>query len=245
MNPSPLSALLVDDEPLCRADFRHILRAFPDIRLTGEADSLTAARKYLATHSVDLLFLDLSLGRENGLDLLEKFPFPPLTIALTAHPQHAVRGFALNLVDYILKPVEESRLRVAVAKALHRRISTSFQSGKISILVEMNGKKTLLEPLDILSVQSMGNYVVFQTHKGKGVRREAFKRIRQKLPPPYFLQISRGYLIARHLITSWERDAWGRLLLHLASGPPIRVSHSQAPQVLKILIEGQKDLTVA
>ena len=117
MNSRVLRAYLVEDEPLCRADLRQVLRAFPDIQLLGEAETVTQAQNFLEHHPVDLIFLDLSVGKENGLDLIEQLTRPPLVIALTAHPQHAVRGFTLNLVDYVLKPVEEERLRMAVDKA--------------------------------------------------------------------------------------------------------------------------------
>lgn len=133
MNRRPLSAFLVDDEPMCRADFRITLQAFPEIHLTGEAGTLSAARKFLESRPVDLLFLDLSVGRENGLDLIGHLPHAPMVIAITAHPQHAARGFALDLVDYVLKPVEEPRLRTAVEKAHLRRDAAPLQPGRITL----------------------------------------------------------------------------------------------------------------
>ena len=232
MSLTSLSAYLVEDEPLCRVDFRQTLRAFPEIHLLGEADNLATARRFLMGHAVDLLFLDLSVGRDNGLDLLEKLPRRPLVIALTAHPQHAVRGFSLDLVDYILKPVEESRLRSALEKARHRKITSPLQPGKVSLIAEMDGKNITLEPADIWGVESMGNYVLLQTPRGRAVKRTTFKQIRQKLVPPLFLEIARGRLIARHQITGWRRDAAGRLLLQVNSAPPVRVSRNHASKIL-------------
>ncbi|NBT90771.1 MAG: response regulator, partial [Verrucomicrobia bacterium] len=144
MNSRPFSAYLVEDEPLCRADFRQTLQKFPQVKLVGEADNLSAAEEFLKKSGVDLIFLDLSVGRENGFDLLEKLPQRPLVIALTAHPQHALRGFSLDLVDYILKPVEPDRLQVALAKAAHRRTLTDLQPAQNQLQVELNGEKRLL-----------------------------------------------------------------------------------------------------
>jgi len=232
MSLTSLAAYLVEDEPLCRADFRQTLRAFPEIRLVGEADNLATARRFLTGQPVDLLFLDLSVGRENGLDLLEKLPRRPLVIALTAHPQHAVRGFSLDLVDYILKPVEEDRLRSALEKARLRKISSPLQPGKASLLAEMDGEKISLEPGDVLGAESMGNYVLLQTPRGKAVKRATFQQIRQTLVAPLFLETARGRLVARHQITGWRRDAVGRLLLQVSFGPPIRVSRNHASHIL-------------
>ncbi len=235
MSNDGLSAYLVEDEPLCRADFRETLRGFPDIRLLGEADNLTAAQKFLSRHQVDLLFLDLSVGRDNGLDLVERLPQPPLVIALTAHPQHAVRGFTLDLVDYILKPVEPERLQVAVDKARQRRLTATLQPGQTTFLVEKDGQKTVLELSEILRAESMGNYVLFHTVRGRAVKRATFSQVQKKLPAPLFLEISRGRIVARHQITAWNRDDRGKLQLQLASGESMQASRSQATLIQKEL----------
>jgi len=235
MNPGGFSAYLIEDEPLCRADFRQILRAFPEVRLLGEADNLSFARNFLANHAVDLLFLDLSVGRENGLDLVEELPQPPMVIALTAHPQHAARGFALNLVDYVLKPVEETRLRAALEKAHQRQALAQLDPGRISFIAELDGQKATLKLPEILGAESMGNYVLLHTTKGKAVKRATFKKVRQKLPPSLFLETARGRMVARRIIRGWQRDPSGKLLLNLASGSPIQVSQTRIPRVLKTL----------
>lgn len=235
MNPGGFSAYLIEDEPLCRADFRQILRAFPEVRLLGEADNLSFARNFLANHAVDLLFLDLSVGRENGLDLVEALPQPPMVIALTAHPQHAARGFALNLVDYVLKPVEETRLRAALEKAHQRQALAQLDPGQISFIAELDGQKVALKLPEILGAESMGNYVLLHTTRGKAVKRATFKKVRQKLPSSLFLETARGRMVARRIIRGWQRDPSGKLLLNLASGSPIQVSQTRIPRVLKTL----------
>lgn len=235
MSTASLSAYLVEDEPLCRADFRAALREFPEIRLLGEADTLPVAQRFLNQHQVDLLFLDLSVGRENGLDLIERLPQPPLVIALTAHPQHAVRGFALDLVDYILKPVETERLKQALIKARQRKSTASLQPGGVTFLVEKNGQKTGLMLSEVLRAESMGNYVVFHTPQGKALKRATFTEVQKKLPFPIFMEISRGRVVARHQIKSWSRDTKGHLRLQLVSGESMQVSRSQTPLIQKEL----------
>lgn len=235
MKSTPLTAFLVEDEPLCRADFRQILQSFPEVRLLGEAENLERARNFLRTRNVDLLFLDLSLGRENGLDLVETLPLEPLVIALTAHPQHAVRGFSLNLVDYILKPVEIDRLRLALEKARHRLVSAPLTPGRITFLGEIDGKKTVLELSEIIMAESMGNYVVLHTPRGRAIQRATFQQIRKKLPAKLFLETGRGCLVARSEIQRWSRDSAGHLILELTSGTSLRTARSRTPSVLKTL----------
>jgi len=235
MNLSVLSAFLVEDEPLCRADFRQTLRAFPDIQLQGEADSLAAAHSFLSRRTVDLLFLDLSVGRDNGLDLLDKLPQRPLVIALTAHAQHAARGFSLDLVDYILKPVEEKRLRAAVNRAHRRRLVAPATPGQTTLLAEMDRRETLLQMEEIKGVESMGNYVLLHTTRGKALKRATFKDVRKRLPELLFLEVSRGRLVARSEVREWGRDAAGHLHLGLLSGQSVPVARTRAAQVVRQL----------
>jgi DNA-binding LytR/AlgR family response regulator len=235
MNSKVLQAYLVEDEPLCRADFRQVLQAFPDIQLLGEAETISQARKFLENHPVDLIFLDLSVGKENGLDLVEQLTLPPLVIALTAHPQHAVRGFTLNLVDYVLKPVEKERLRVAVNKAHHRRATEPLQPGRVTFVAEIDRKQTTLDLAEILGAEAMGNYVVLHTSRGKALKRATFHQVAKKCPSPLFLITGRGRLVARHEIRDWRRDAKRRLVLETASGGNLLVARSQCTEVLRQL----------
>jgi len=233
MNSRPFSAYLVEDEPLCRADFRQTLQKFPQVKLVGEADNLSAAEEFLKKSGVDLIFLDLSVGRENGFDLLEKLPQRPLVIALTAHPQHALRGFSLDLVDYILKPVEPDRLQVALAKAAHRRTLTDLQPAQNQLQVELNGEKRLLAVTEILRAESLGNYVTLYLSQGKALKRTTFKDLKKKLPLSLFLEIGRGRLLALNQVKGWSRNSKGHLVIRLVDGGLVNVSRSHSADILR------------
>jgi two-component system, LytTR family, response regulator len=235
MTSARLSAFLVEDEPLCRADFRQTLRMFPEVHLLGEADNLTRAEQFLRKTSVDLLFLDLSVGRENGLDLLDRISPQPLVIALTAHPQHAVRGFSLNLVDYILKPVEEDRFRQALGRARLRKESSWLRQENPAILAELGQEKAKLEVTEILRIESTGNYQMIWTHRGKAIRRGTFRELRKKLPSSLFLETGRGRMVARNLVRGWSRNSDGYLVLNLTHGGDIQVARSYGGKILKTI----------
>ncbi len=235
MKSGLLSSYLLEDEPLCRADFRQILRVFPEVNLLGEADTLSQAERFLQKTTVDLLFLDLSVGRDNGLDLLERLSRRPLVIALTAHPQHAVRGFSLDLVDYILKPVDEDRLRQALNRARLRKESALLAPGSSAILAQLGDDKVRLEFAEILRMESTGNYQVLWTRRGKAIRRGTFHELRKKLPASLFLETGRGRMVARNVIQGWKRDSNGHLLLHLADRNQIQVARSHSTEILRTI----------
>lgn len=232
MNSRPFSAYLVEDEPLCRADFRQTLQKFPQVKLVGEADNLSSAEGFLKKTRVDLIFLDLSVGREIGFDLLEKLPHRPLVIALTAHPQHAVRGFSLDLVDYILKPVDPVRLEAALTRAAHRRTMNDLQPERNQLQVEWNGEKRLLAITEILRAESLGNYVMLYTSEGKALKRTTFKDLKKKLPPALFLEIGRGRLLALNQVKGWSRNSNGQLMIRLVDGGLVTVARNHSANTL-------------
>lgn len=235
MKPDPLKAYLVEDEPLCRLDFRQTLLEFPEIRLVGEAGSLAEAEIFLKSHSIDLLFLDISIGRENGLDLVQKLPKRPLVIALTAHPEHAVRGFDLDLIDYVLKPINPTRLRAALQKARRGKMLTRFHPNAVTFIAEMDGKKTALNLEEIQGAQAMGNYVLLNSTRGTAIKRATFKEVLRKLPPLFFLETGRGRVVAISSIRSWHRDPKGRLSVELKDNSSLAVAQSHVASVLKTL----------
>ena len=86
-----LNVVLIDDEPLCRQDLRDIFTAFPEVNLIGEASTLKEATALVEKLRPNLIFLDLSLGRQNGFDILRSVSSAPLCIAVTADPTQGFR----------------------------------------------------------------------------------------------------------------------------------------------------------
>src|SRR5476651_1486126 len=118
-----MKALLIDDERLARNELRRLLAAFPDITVAGEAANAKQAREQLAALKPDLLFLDVQMPGETGMELLESLEPPvPHVVFTTAYDEFAVKAFDLNALDYLLKPVDPARLAAAIEK-LHEKLS--------------------------------------------------------------------------------------------------------------------------
>ena len=112
-----MKALLIDDERLARNELRRLLAAFPDIEIAGEAANAKQAREQLVALQPDLLFLDVQMPGETGMELLESLEPPaPEVIFTTAYDEFAVKAFELNALDYLLKPVDPARLTTAIEK---------------------------------------------------------------------------------------------------------------------------------
>jgi two-component system LytT family response regulator len=104
-----MKALVIDDEPLARAEMRRLLRTHPDIEIVGEAGDADQARDAIKRTAPDLLFLDVQMPEETGFDLLVSLAgrVPPV-IFTTAFDEHAVRAFEFGALDYLVKPSSPS-----------------------------------------------------------------------------------------------------------------------------------------
>lgn len=163
MKPNARQVGLVDDSPHERLLLRTMHERLPDIEIVGEASDLKGAKVLLERPGIDLVFLDIELGRENSFSLLRGAGrFPPVVFT-TVHRQFALSAFEVEAVDYLVKPVREDRLVRALAKldALAGRSST------VRVTIERGGSDRQLVPLDaVLAVEADGKHSVVHTASG-------------------------------------------------------------------------------
>ena len=115
-----MNVLMVDDSRLARTELRHLLLAFPDVAVVGEARHADEARAQIAALRPDLVLLDVQMPGQTGFELLASLETAPHVIFTTAYDEYALQAFAVNALDYLLKPVQEARLAAALAKARAR-----------------------------------------------------------------------------------------------------------------------------
>ena len=168
--PSPLRALIVDDEAPALSELAWLLGQDPRIGRVRTADSGAQALKALESEPVDVLFCDISMPGLDGLDLarvLARFSHRPHLIFVTAYEQHAIEAFDLQAVDYVLKPVRADRLAEAV-----RRVVEAGRPGEPApppapadetIAVELGGVTRFVRRSAVLYVEAQGDYARLHT----------------------------------------------------------------------------------
>src|SRR5215469_4820152 len=119
MDQPRIKTLIVDDEPVARHVLREALEQFPDVLVIGEAENGRDALQKIGKLAPDLVFLDLQMPVMSGFDVVRNLGGPslPVIVIVTAFDQHAIEAFEAGAIDYLLKPVSESRLRRAVDRA--------------------------------------------------------------------------------------------------------------------------------
>jgi len=144
-----IRALIVDDEPPAREGIRLRLRSEPDIEVVGEYGTAGEAMAALEELDPDLVFLDVQMTGMTGIQMLRELgpDRGPAVILVTAHEEHALDAFEVNVVDYVLKPIDTGRFRKALERArVHlERVRAVELSGQIKRLVEA-GKPPVAGP---------------------------------------------------------------------------------------------------
>ncbi len=145
-----LNVLIVDDEQLARRGLEIRLQAEPDIRVCGQCSNGREAVAAVADSKPDLVFLDIQMPGMDGFETLRQLagPHMPAVIFVTAFAEHAIRAFEANALDYLLKPIDDLRLRKAVARArehLENQEAVDHRSRLLKLVCDITGKTLTLD----------------------------------------------------------------------------------------------------
>jgi DNA-binding LytR/AlgR family response regulator len=206
-----MNCLIVDDEPLALDLLEDNIRQIPFLNLVAACRSGAEAMVVLSEHQVDLIFLDIQMPGVNGLDLLRSLKQPPLVILVTAYEEHAIDGYDLDVVDYVLKPVAFSRFLKAVQKAQNIfRMVGKIHSPAINNAdhVFVNANYSLVKVMlhEIAYIEGLKDYVRINMTTGKIViTRVGLKVIEEKLDAVKFMRVHKSYIIALDKIDSIQK----------------------------------------
>ena len=147
---APLRAIIVDDEPLARRGLEIRMAAHPDVEIVGHYGDGESAIAGLREHRPDLMFLDVQMPGMDGFQTLRAVPASemPLVVFVTAYDHYAIRAFEASATDYLLKPVEESRLAQALVRVRQARAQRDA-SGHCAHLLGLLGELSGRPPLDL------------------------------------------------------------------------------------------------
>ena len=225
-----IKCIITDDEPIARKGLRGYIEKIDYLSLIGECEDALQLNTLLKTEQPDLLFLDIEMPYLSGLDLLSNIQNPPKVIITSAYEKYALKGYELDVVDYLLKPVSFERFMKAVDKVYHLLEKESGESATEYLFVKSGKqlKKIFLE--DILFIESMENYVNVFTTSSKEVVYSTLKLFLESLPCEHFLQVHRSYIVNINHIQSIEGNT-----LHIATHK-IPVARNLREQVFSIIL---------
>ena len=207
-----MNCIIIDDEPLARAEMRSLIKEASTIEILGDFSNALTALEFLKTKDIDLIFLDIEMPLVTGLEFAEQLPKQSLIIFTTAYSQYALKSYELDAIDYLLKPIEKHRLEKAIQKAeLYNQL---LSQSTIKNTIESNTNDFLFIKSDrrfyklnfdeIKFIEGLKDYVVIHTKTQKLITAMNLKTTHQKLPAQNFLRVSKSYVVNINFIDSFD-----------------------------------------
>jgi DNA-binding LytR/AlgR family response regulator len=197
-----LKYIIIDDEPLAHEIIEEFCSMLPHVRLEKNCYNAMEAMQYLNENTVDFMFLDINMPKLRGLDFLKTLSKPPKTIITTAYKEHALEGFELNVVDYILKPFSFDRLVKAVNKVSDTQTTktiikeVSNETSVTRFFVKGDKKHHQIDLNDLLYIEAYGNYTKLFLKDEMIVSHEKISHYESILREGSFLRVHKSFIVA-------------------------------------------------
>jgi two-component system LytT family response regulator len=220
-----IKCIAIDDEPLALSKLEGFIKKVPDLLLLRTFDNAVEAIGYLKEENTDLIFLDIQMEQLTGIQFLEAAGTTSRIIITSAYDQYAIKGFDLNVSDYLLKPYSFQRFVQAVNKVMdyfsqkHDSQKTSTENENF-IFVKTEYRFERIDLDDILYIEGMKDYLRIICTDKKIMTLQSFSKIEESLPSKKFCRVHKSYIVALDKIKSVERG------IILIAGQRIPVSNT-------------------
>jgi len=204
------NCIIVEDEPIAAEVLEDYIRQVPFLKLKKICSDAIYAMETLQNDPIDLIFLDIHLPKLKGLDFVKTLKHPPRIIITSAYQEYALQGYELNVVDYLLKPVEFSRFLTAVNKLKQQDNNKANQpiplaaDDRAHLFFNVNKKHVKIYLDDILYIESLREYVKITTRDKAILTKIQLGEIEEMLATNNFLRVHRSFIVSKNKIESFS-----------------------------------------
>ncbi|MDX1349084.1 MAG: LytTR family transcriptional regulator DNA-binding domain-containing protein [Putridiphycobacter sp.] len=229
-----IKTVIVDDERLAREEFKSMLNNYSNIEIVGEYKNAKEAEAGIIELEPDLLFIDIQMPGESGLDLIKRIDNAPRTVFVTAYDEFAIQAFELNAYDYLLKPVDEDRLTEVIGRIEeeHKIPEAVIEAKQLKkgdkILIKDGDKVWFVNIDDIRYFESDGNYVKVFFQNFHPLILRSLNSLADRIDNNMFFRANRKYLVNLERIVNIETWFNGSLQIEMDCGTKIDISRRQA-----------------
>ncbi len=201
-----LICITIDDEHLAHKLLADYIKKVPMLELAGQFKKAADALEIINTRQVDLIFLDIQMPGFTGIEFMESLQNKPLVIFTTAYSQYALKGYELEVIDYLLTPIEFERFIKAVNKAVkqfmlqsnheNRTENTNTDEEQDFIFIKSGYRSIKVKLGDILYIEGLKEYANIFTEDKKYTMLERLKNLELTLPSNKFIRVHKSFIVA-------------------------------------------------
>lgn len=199
------TCIIIEDEPLALEKTKDFVLKVPFLSLSATFDNALTGLAYLNNNKVDLLFLDINMDELTGIELLESSKITSQVILTTAYQEYALKGYELQITDYLLKPFTFNRFLQAVNKARENITHRAAEAAPDFIFVKTENRLEKIMLNEIVYIEGMRDYRRIHTLNKKVMTLQNFSDFENLIPPSLVCRVHKSYMVALHKIESIER----------------------------------------
>jgi len=245
----PMSVIIADDEQLARDELRFLLDEISDVELIGSATNGLEALEMIRKLDPAVAFLDIQMPGLDGLGVVRRLREggidPPHIVFSTAFEEHAVEAFRLNAMDYILKPVDRSRLeetveraRRAVGERLIEPLAATRPTQFTKLVLRSGTRNLIVDPQELIYATIDDGVITLITANAEGQSNyRTLEELQALLDPDTFWRAHRSYLVNVNRIrevTPWFKSTY-QLKMDDKKGSEVPVSRIQSRRLREML----------
>ena len=232
-----ITAILVDDELHGRENLRMIIENYcPEIEILGIADSAVQAKKLIAIHQPDVVFLDINMPVLDGFDFLDEYDDRNfMVVFVSAHEEYGISAVKAGAADYLLKPIDIRELKQTVKRLLFGKnksikVEASRETDKI-VLPATHGFDLLVFD-DLIRLEAEGCYtkIIVRDGKNKMISR-TLKAFEDTLPKELFFRVHKSHLINLKYIKEYSNISGCYVIM--TDGSRVEISRRKAPEFIQ------------
>ena len=200
------TCIIIEDEPLALEKTKDFVNKVPFLYLSATFDNALTGLAYLNNNKVDLLFLDINMDELTGIELLQNSKITSQVIITTAYQEYALKGYELQITDYLLKPFAFNRFLQAVNKAQHNLVSRNPNALPDFIFVKTENRLEKIMLNEIVYIEGMRDYRRIHTLNKKLMTLQNFSEFEKLIPSSVVCRVHKSYMVALNKIESIERS---------------------------------------
>ncbi|HWZ72911.1 MAG TPA: response regulator [Casimicrobiaceae bacterium] len=229
-----IRALIVDDEPLALGNLRVLLARDPGVEIVGECRSGIEALAEIRKKKPELVFLDVQMPEVDGFDVLEQLGalMPPALVFVTAYDQYALRAFEAGALDYLLKPFDNARFDLTLARAKERIARRNAAPRTIErVAIKNAGQVLFLSVSEIDWIEAADYYVSLHAGTQTHLLRRSMADVEEELEQAAFCRIHRSAIVNLDRVGRLETNQDGATEVVLTNGTRLRLSRRYRRQL--------------